>query len=110
MKPFSRKFTATLCLAMVLLEACAHHKIPVILEQKPDRPYEVIDEVETKVEWGGFQWIWFWWHYMPWYSSADSIHREALIKKAKKLDADAIINVKYLPHRSGATADAIRFK
>lgn len=108
----SKIFSGVLILSILIsLLGCAHgRKTPVILDHKPEQPYEVIQPIEAKVEWGGFQWIWFWWHYMPWYSSSNSIHREALIKKAKKLGADAVINVKYLPRRSGATGDAIRFK
>lgn len=95
----------------ISFSGCVHNrKTPVILDHKPEQPYEVIQTVETEVDWGALQWVWFWWHYMPWYSSSNSIHRETLIKKAKKLGADAIINVKYLPRRSGATGDAIRFK
>jgi len=108
---FLRSHTHLIIFLLLLsFVSCAHRKTPIILDHKPEQPYEVIQPIEAKVEWGGFQWIWFWWHYMPWYSSSNSVHREALIKKAKKLDADAIINIKYLPKRSGATGDAIRFK
>ena len=110
MKPLSRTLIVWFCLVPLLLGACAHHKIPVILERKPDRPYEMIGEVETKVEWGGLQWLWFWWHYLPGYSATYKTHNDRLIKEAQKLDADAIINVEYLPHRSGARGDAIRYQ
>jgi len=90
---------------------CAHHKIPVILDHPPkDTPYEVIGPVKTEVNWHSLQWTWFWWHYLPWYPSVFKIHDKALIKKAQALDADAIINEEYLPHRSGARGEAIRFK
>ena len=102
--------SAIIFLVSIFLYGCAHHKTPIILDQNPDRPYEVIQPIEAIVNWGHFQWVWFWWHYAPWYSSVNSIHREALVKKAKQLDADAIINIKYLPHHGGATAEAIRFK
>ena len=89
---------------------CAHNKIPVIYDVPPKEPYDVIGTVETKVEWHGFQWIWFWWHYLPGYSPIHKIYEDSLIKKARKLNADAIINVKQLPKRAGATGEAIRFK
>ena len=89
---------------------CAHGKIPVIYDQVPNEPYDVIGKVQTHVEWHGLQWFWFWWHYMPGYSPIYKIHEKALIKEARKLNADAIINVKQLPHRAGATGEAIRFK
>lgn len=111
MKPVRFHICVIAILILALFVGCAHRKkTPIILEQQPAQSYEVIQPIEAVVRWGKFQWVWFWWHYMPWYSSVNSIHREALIKKAKQLDADAVINVKYLPKRSGATGDAIRFK
>jgi len=106
-----RRNVLTACLLAVLLtESCASRgKIPVILDYKPDRPYEVIEEVETEVKWGPLQWLWFWWHYLPGYSAIYKSHNKKLVKKARKLGADAVIDIDYLPHRSGARGTAIRF-
>ena len=98
------------CLIFSLLAGCAHGKIPVVLEGTPAEPYEVIGVVETEVTWYSLQWLWYWWHYMPWYSSVHKVHEEKLVKKARKLGADAVINIEQLPHRSGARGEAIRFK
>ncbi len=92
------------------LSSCAAKKIPVILDQPPEEPYEVIQKIEVQTEWNALHWLWHWWHYMPWYSAIYKMHDQELIKKAQRVNADAIINVKYLPHRQGATAEAIRFK
>jgi hypothetical protein len=96
-------------LAAAIIVGCAHRKTPVLLEVPPERPFEVIQEIETKVEWHGMQWLWFWWHYMPWYSASHRVHNKTLIRKARKLGADAVIDVKYLPHRAGAQGKAIRY-
>ena len=110
--PGKKTLSILVCLALFLnlLTSCAHRKTPVILNHPPKEPYEVISPIETRVEWHGLHWIWHWWHYMPWYSAVYKIHDKKLVKKAKKLGADAIINVEYLPHRQGAKAEAIRFK
>ena len=102
--------TIIYCLVVLIFFGCTHQKIPIILDHPPKEPYEVIAPIETKVEWHGLHWLWHWWHYMPWYPTIHKIHDKKLIKKAKKLHADAIINVEYLPHRQGAKAEAIRFK
>ncbi len=110
--PGKKALSRFICLVITfsLLSACAHRKTPVILDLPPkDQSYEVIAPIETLVEWHGLHWLWYWWHYMPWYSSIYKTHDKKLIKKAKKLGADAIINVEYLPHRQGAKAEAIRF-
>ncbi|PIQ85265.1 MAG: hypothetical protein COV74_09925 [Candidatus Omnitrophica bacterium CG11_big_fil_rev_8_21_14_0_20_45_26] len=109
-----QKYTLVTCVLVtcVLVMACAStpKKIPVIYDVKPTDPYEVIGIVETKTEWHGLQWAWFWWHYMPWQSAIYKKHNEALIKKAQKLGADAVINITYFPKRQGAQGEAIRFK
>ncbi len=46
---------------------------------------------------------------MPWYPAVYKVHEKKLIKEAQALDADAIIHIKELPRRAGATAEAIRF-
>ena len=110
MKTRVRAFLIGCLVFGMIVSGCAHGKIPVILDPPPAEPYEVIGPVETKIELHGLQWVWFWWHYMPWYSPVYKIHEKALIKKARKLNADAIIHVKQLPRRAGATGEAIRFK
>ena len=103
--------TIAVCvLILACLAGCAHGKIPQVFNQPPKEPYEVIQTVETTVHWGHLQWLWFWWHYLPWYPSVYKVHDKALIKKAQKMDADAIINVEYLEKRSGARGEAIRYK
>ena len=99
-----------LLLIVVLGFGCAHGKVPVILDHPPQESYEVIESIEVIKEWHGLQWLWHWWHYMPWYPTVHRVHDKALIKKARRLGADAIINVEYLGHRQGAKAEAIRFK
>lgn len=101
-------FATVLAIAMIL--GCARGKIPVVLDYKPSESYEVIGTVETKTEWHGLQWLWYWWHYMPWYPSIQKYHEKHLVKKARKLGADAITNIRFFPARKGARADAIRFK
>ena len=105
-----RSHLLAMILVVVLLAGCAHGKIPVILDHPPAEPYEVIQSIETKTDWHGLNWIWQWWHYMPWYSTIYKMHDKQLIKIARRLNADAIINVKYLPRRRGAVAEAIRYK
>ncbi len=107
---FRFRWPAVLILAGLVLQSCAHQRIPIVLETDPEQSYEVIQKIEVKVEWGKLQWLWFWWHYLPWYSAVHKVHLKELVKEAQKIEADAIMNVKYLPHRQGATADAIRFK
>ena len=104
-------FFRTLCLLLVAAYAagCVHGKDPVILNEPPREPFEVIGPVEVKTEWHGLHWLWHWWHYMPWHSSIYKIHDQKLIRKARKLGADAIIKVEYFPHRRGAKGEAIRY-
>lgn len=107
-----KRASKLLLIGLVSLQilSCAHGKIPVIIDPPPKEPYQVIETIEVKEEWHGLHWLWHWWHYMPWYPSIYKIHDKKLVKKARKLNADAVINIKYLPHRQGATAEAIRFK
>ena len=99
-----------ICILSLTFVSCAQHKIPVILQHPPEEPYDVIAPIEAKTEWHGLHWLWHWWHYMPWYPAITKVHDKKLIKEAQKLNADAIINIEYLPHRQGAKAEAIRFR
>lgn len=89
---------------------CVSTPLPQVLDRPPDEPYEVLGMVEVKREWHALQWLWSWWHYMPWCGPSHKLHEKKLAKKARKLGADAITNIEYYQRRLGAKAEAIKFK